>query len=126
MKGPLSLEKASMSILLSLLPIWFVLHLCPFLVFFIFPCLIFFIFQASQRSAFQIEAEIDLSLELSFLDQPTLTLQSSVRPPSDSDVAATHSIVRHLNGLDLLFLSARQKDAFYAALAMLALPSKVP
>ena len=44
----------------------------------------------------------------------------------DSDVAATHSIVRHLLGLDILFLSSRQKDALCAALAMLALPSKVP
>ena len=38
---------------------------------FLFPCLIFSIFQASSRSTFQIEAETNLSLDMSFLDHTT-------------------------------------------------------
>ena len=82
--------------------------------------------QVSPRLAFQIEAETDFSLELSFLDQTAPAPQSLVRPPSDSDVAATCSIVSHLLGLDLLSLSTNQNDAFYATLAVLASTSKVP
>ena len=70
--------------------------------------------------------EIDLPLDLSFLDLTTLALQSLVRPPNDSDVVAAHSIVSHLIGLDLLSLSTSQKDASCAALAVLASTSKVP
>ena len=43
---------------------------------FLFPYFIFSIFLASPRSAFQIEAEMDLSLHLSFLDQTTLVHSS--------------------------------------------------
>ena len=46
--------------------------------------------------------------------------------PSDSNVVAARSIVRHLLGLDLLSLSTSQKDAFCAALVMLASASRVP
>ena len=70
--------------------------------------------------------EIDLSSELSFLDQTTPAPQSSVRPPSDSDVAATRSNVIHFLGLDLLSFSTIHNDAFCVALAVLALASKVP
>ena len=70
--------------------------------------------------------EIDLSLDLSFLDQTTLAPQSLVRPPSDSDVATTNSIVSHFLSLDLLSLSTSSKDAFCIALAMLASASKMP
>ena len=40
---------------------------------FLFPCLMFSIFQASPRLALQIEAETDLSLDLSFLYQTIAT-----------------------------------------------------
>ena len=69
---------------------------------------------------------MDLSLDMSFLDQTTPTPQSSMHPPGDSNVAAARSTVSHFLGLDLLSLSTSQKDVFYAALAMLAFASKVP
>ena len=93
---------------------------------FLFLCLIFYILPVSPRLAFQIEAEMDLSLDLSFLDQTTPAPQSSVCPPSDLDVVATRSIVRHLLGLDLLSLPVSQKDAFCAVMVVLASASKVP
>ena len=67
-----------------------------------------------------------MQLDFSFLDQITPTHQSSVCPPSDSNVVVACSIVGYLLGLDLLSLSTSQKDAFYVALAVLASTSKVP
>ena len=51
---------------------------------------------------------------------------SSMRSPSDLDVANARSIVSHLIGLDLLSLSTNQKDAFYSTLTVLLPTSKVP
>ena len=84
------------------------------------------IFQVLPRSAFYIEVETDFFLDLSFLDQTTSAPRSSVCPPSDSNMAATRSIVSHLLGLDLLSLSTSQKDVFCVALAVLASTSKMP
>ena len=63
---------------------------------------------------------MNFSLDLSFLDKTTLASQFSVRPPSDSDVAPACSTMSHLLRLDLLSLSTGQKDAFCAALVVLA------
>ena len=72
---------------------------------FLFFALYFLFLQVSQRSAFQIEVEMDLSFDLAFLNKTTLAPQSSVRPPSDSYMAATCSTVSHFLGFDLLSLS---------------------
>ena len=114
-----------MSVLLSLLIIRFILHIHLSPIFFFF-ALYFPFLQVSQRSAFQIEAKTDLSLDLSFLDKTTPAPQSLVCPPSDSDVDATHYTVSHLLGLDLLSLSTSKNDAFCASLAVLTSASKVP
>ena len=79
-----------------------------------------FILQVSPRSTFQIETETNFSLALYFLDKTTLASQFLVRPLSDSDVASACSTMSHLLGLDLLSLSTGQKDAFCAALVVLA------
>ena len=66
-----------MSIFLSLLPLFlrFVLNLSLSFAFFLsFPTLYFPFFQASSKSTFQIEAVIDMPLDLSFLDQTTFAL----------------------------------------------------
>ena len=75
MKRLLPLEKASMSMLLGLLLLWFVLHLLFLIYIYIFFSSLPYTFhlQVLPRLAFQIEAEIDLSLDLSFLDQTTST-----------------------------------------------------
>ena len=86
----------------------------------LFSRLIFSFFQASLRSAFQIEAEMDLSLDLSFLNHITPTPQSSMRLPSDSNVVASRFTMSQFHYLDLFFLSTSQKDAFYATLAVLS------
>ena len=49
-----------------------------------------------------------------------------MRPLINSDVVATHTTVSHFLGLDMLSLSINQKDAFCAALVVLASASKVP
>ena len=72
MKGPPPSEKAIMSILLSLLPLRFVLHLYLSLVFF-FYLVLYFPFFRLHRDQFSIQAEMDLSLDLSFPDQTTPT-----------------------------------------------------
>ena len=124
MKGLQLLEKANMNILLNLLLLRFVRHLHFPLYFFL--CIIFSILQVSSRSNFQIEVETDLSLDLSFLDHTTPTPQSSVRLPSDLDVATTCSTMSHLLGLDMLSLSTIQNNAFSIVLKVLASASKVP
>ena len=48
-----------------------------------------------------------------------------MHPLSESDVAVARFTMSHFLGLDLLSLSTIQKDAFYAALAVLASTSKV-
>ena len=48
-----------------------------------------------------------------------------MHPLSNSDLAASRSIVSHLLSLDLLSLISRQKDAFYVALAVLVYASQV-
>ena len=125
MKGLPPLEEAGMSVLLSLLIIRFILHIHLSPVFFFF-ALYFPFLQVSLRSAFQIKAKTDLSLDLSFLDKTTPAPQSLVHPSSDSDVDATHYTMSHLLGLDLLSLSTSKNDAFYATLAVLTSASKVP
>ena len=119
-------ERANMSILLGLLLLRLVLHLHLSPVFFFSLPYIFHFLQVSSISAFQIEAEKDFLLDLSFLDQTTPTPQHLIRPPSDSDMAFARSTVSHLLGLDLLSLSTSKKDAFCATLAVLASTSKVP
>ena len=52
--------------------------------------------------------------------------QSLLCLPSDLDVVAARFTMSHLLGLDLLSLSTSQKNAFCAALAVLASTSKVP
>ena len=111
-----------MSILLSLLHLRFVLHIFFLFHFSSFSAFHFTFLQASPRSTFQIEVKINMS----FLDHTPPIFQSLVRPPSELDVVVARSIVSHLLNLDLLSLSTSQKDAFHVALALLALASKVP
>ena len=47
---------------------------------------------------------MNFSLDLSFLDHTTPTPQSSIHPPSDSDVVVACYTMRHFLGLDLLSL----------------------
>ena len=70
MKGLPPLEKANMSILFYLL-LRLVLHLYFSPIFSFSLPYIFHFLQVSPRSTFQVEAETDFSLDLSFLNQTT-------------------------------------------------------
>ena len=117
-----------MNILLSLLLLSLRIVLLIFSFFCIFSSsyiLSFPFLQASPRPAFQVEAKIDIPLDLSFLGQTTLALKFLVCPPSDLDVAAPRSILSHLLSLDLLSLSTNQKNAFCGALVVLESASQI-
>ena len=66
-----------------------------------------------------------MPLDLSFLDQTTPTPSSSVCPPCDSNVVVAHFTMSYFLGFNILSLSTSLKDAFCAALAVLASTSKV-
>ena len=93
MKRPPSLEKASMSILLSLLPLLFAPPF-SFSCISIFPYLIFSIFSGFVEISFSNKSRDRFIFGL-VIPRPAHSYpQSSVRLSSDSDVATTHSIVR--------------------------------
>ena len=120
--------KASMSILLSLLPLQFVLHLYLSFTLFIFSCLIFSISSSFIEVNFSNRDRDRHVFGFVFFgpDQTTPAHQSSVRPLNDSNVAAIHSTVSHFLCLNLLSPSTSQKDVFYVALAVLLSASKAP
>ena len=55
------------------------------------------------------------------MDHANPHVEPPSRPPTELDVAVTHSTISHLLSLDLLSLSTIQKDAFHAAMAVLQL-----
>ena len=93
---------------------------------FSFPLPCVFHFSSFIEISFSNRGEDGFIFGLVFLGPEDSYPQSSVRPPSDSDVGADHSTASHLLGLDLLSLSTSQKDAFCVALAVLASAPKAP
>ena len=105
MKGLPPLEKASMSILLGLLLLRFVLHLHFSLYFFLFPLPYIFHFVGFTEISF-LDKDVDKFIfGLRFPGLDYSCPQSSVCPPRDLDVAETCFTVIHLLGLDLFSLS---------------------